>query len=555
MRRLWFWSGLATVLVLNLWLRGHAFGPAVRAGTGLNLYLATSPEPEPLDCDEAIYGFIGGRIARGAVMYRDLTENKPPGGYWLYALAVAAGGPHELTVRLMPIPFVLATTVLVALVGRKLRGIVSGLLAALLFALMSTDPFLYGESANMEHMVNLFAFASLALVIAAWGRRGRGLLIAAGAAVALACLVKQTAALHGPVLALALLLRRQVPSADGTTERSWEARLLDVAALALGFVVVATLAVLVLVAQGAGAQAFDDIVRYGGALASQTPPPPGAPPFALRWLTGNADPRGQLPWPFGTTDYLVWWGTGTWPLWLASLPALAWLLLGRAADGPRRLVAAWTLSAWVQVALPGLFWQHYYLLPVPGLALAVAVFLADQAALARPRSWRRLPHLMVVLSLLAAVVWTVRLQVVEYLLVPPEELVRDRGGRQWVVDRALGRELARRAVVLERPTLFVWGWQGPLYFYSGLEGVTPQVFVDDFLKNFAGTDHPLVRPRVERTLRDLRTNPPSLIFTGYPPFPALRALLEERYVPSRVAPGLWVERSRYGAFESFGSRP
>jgi hypothetical protein len=154
----------------------------------------------------------------------------------------------------------------------------------------------------------------------------------------------------------------------------------------------------------------------------------------------------------------------------------------------------------------------------------------------------------------AALVWTVRLQVVGYLRVPPEDLVRDRGGRQWVVDRALGRELGRRSVVWERPTLFVWGWQGPLYFYSGLDGVTRQVFVDDFLKSFAASGHPLVRPRVERTMRELRDHPPALIFTGYPPFPALKAFLDERYLPSRLAPGLWVERGRYGAFEAFAGR-
>ena len=39
-------------------------------------------------------------------MYRDLTENKPPLGYWLYALAVALGGYNELAIRLMPIPAV-----------------------------------------------------------------------------------------------------------------------------------------------------------------------------------------------------------------------------------------------------------------------------------------------------------------------------------------------------------------------------------------------------------------------------------------------------------------
>src|SRR5205814_7242485 len=57
----------------------------------------------------------------------------------------------------------------------------------------------------------------------------------------------------------------------------------------------------------------------------------------------------------------------------------------------------------------------------------------------------------------------------------------------------------------------------------------------------------------------LRANPPSLVFTGYPPFPALRAFLDERYLPSRSVPvtpdgrGLWVEKGRYGAFETSGS--
>src|SRR5262249_35911001 len=98
-RRRWgFWVGLAVVLVVNLWLRGHALGRAVRGILGVDPYLVTSREPEPLDCDEAIYGHIGSRLARSAVMYRDLTENKPPAGYWLYALAVWLGGPTELTV-------------------------------------------------------------------------------------------------------------------------------------------------------------------------------------------------------------------------------------------------------------------------------------------------------------------------------------------------------------------------------------------------------------------------------------------------------------------------
>ena len=41
-------------------------------------------------------------------MYRDLTENKPPLGYWLYELTVAIklGYTDELAIRVMPIPYV-----------------------------------------------------------------------------------------------------------------------------------------------------------------------------------------------------------------------------------------------------------------------------------------------------------------------------------------------------------------------------------------------------------------------------------------------------------------
>src|SRR5205823_1440521 len=102
------------------------------------------------------------------------------------------------------------------------------------------------------------------------------------------------------------------------------------------------------------------------------------------------------------------------PLWLAAVPSVGWLLFGRGTSGPRRLAAAWTLSAWVQVALPGLFWQHYYLLPVPGLALAVAVFFADCVGLMRHDRPRRALRGGAAVVLAVALVWTARVQVRDY---------------------------------------------------------------------------------------------------------------------------------------------
>jgi hypothetical protein len=319
----------------------------------------------------------------------------------------------------------------------------------------------------------------------------------------------------------------------------------------------------VLSAQGALPEARHDIIGYSRALAADTAPEPGAPPFLVRWITGNADPLGNLPPPFGRTTYLVWWGTGTWPFWLAGAGSIVWLLACGPRGSGRRLLAVWTLAAWVEVAVPRLFWAHYYLVPLPGQAVAVALALSDAMRRAvRPGPiGPRLRSGVAGLVLLAAIVATVGLQVRDYLLVEPQELtVRFKGGGQWVVLRELGRDLGRRTRDWDEPRLYVWGIQSPLYFYSGLDGVTRQVFADNFIRDFADRDHPQSRPRIERTLRDLEANRPDLVFCGYPPFSGLRRLLDRDYVPTpidvmgrsiRPSPagiGLWARRDRLDAF-------
>ena len=555
---------LLLILVSDVWWRCHTIGPTVRDRLGFAPWPVVVGEAEPLDCDEAAYGYIGRRIVHGAVMYRDVSENKPPLGYWLYTLAVAIGGANELTIRLMPIPYVLATIALVWWLGLRLRGPGAACLAAFLYSLLSTDPFLYGNGSNMEHFINLFAVASLVVMVRSFSSPGRRWLVLAGVFVALASLVKQVAALHGPVYALALVLIDRTGRAEPGFARRIGPKLADLAALAGGFAATWALAVGVLWLQGAGPSAYDDIITYSSALATIKVPDPHAPSKLVRWFAGNGDLEGNLPPPFGRTRYLVWWGDGSWPLWVAAIPSTAWLLAGRGATRSRRLVAGWTLSGWVQVALPGLFWQHYYLLPTPGVALGVAVALADAggmigASLRPLRVGRLLVGSVVGLCLLAGVGWTVRLQVRDYLLVSPEDLTsRFKGGRQWVVLRAMGRELGRRSKVWDDPILYVWGWQSPLFLYSGLDGPTRHFFADPLLEDYSKgfhRDDPRVRPRVERIMRDLEARPPSMTLVAYPPFPELKNFLERRDIPTKVqvmgqTMPLWVDRGHYARFEA-----
>ncbi|MBX6311497.1 MAG: serine hydrolase [Isosphaeraceae bacterium] len=564
----WAWIALVLILLFDVWYRCHTIGPTIKNRLGLTLYPTVVGEAEPLDCDEAAYAYIGRRLVRGDVLYRDLTENKPPGGYWLYALAVAIGGAEEATIRLLPIPFALATIALAWWIALRLAGPIAAILAAFVCAIMSTDPYLYGNGAQLEQFINLFSVASLALMVRALPRsEARGTIAAAGAFVGLACLVRQVSFTHLVVYAIALLVRRPSDGAD----RSLVARLGDLAALAGGCAAVGALAAAVLVARGAGEEAFEDIIRYGGALAIDTPPAPQAPPLWMRWVTGNVDPRsGEPPWPFGQTDWLVWWGAGSWPLWLAAAVGVPVLLVGRSSDAARRLLAAWTLSAWVQVALPRLFWAHYYLLPVPSVAVSVAAILVDAAR--RTREARRLGRVVggaIALALAVAVLGTVVIQVRDYLLVPAQRLaVQYKGGGQWIAQRTLGRSIGRRAAaVWDHPRIFIWGAASPLFIYGNLDGASKHFFADPLLLAFAGRDHPLIRPRTEQILADLEARPPELIFLYDHPFPDLAQFVHRHgYRRSRLGPlppggpgsdmrGLWVEPSHFEPFENFSTLP
>ncbi len=112
---------LCGLLVLGSWYRAHTFAPSLGPRLAASLWPAASGDTEPLDCDESAYAYMGHRVLAGDALYRDLTENKPPLGYWLYALAVAIGGYRELTIRVMPIPFVLATIAIVWWIARRLE--------------------------------------------------------------------------------------------------------------------------------------------------------------------------------------------------------------------------------------------------------------------------------------------------------------------------------------------------------------------------------------------------------------------------------------------------
>jgi hypothetical protein len=546
---------LLVILLGNLWWRAHTFAPSLAEGFPLlrSFWPVVRGQTEPLDCDESAYGYMARRLCSGDVLYKDLSENKPPLGYWFYQGAVAMGGPNELAIRLLPIPFIWVTLCLVWWAARRLGGLAAGLLAMLVASLWTTDPCLYGNGAQFEIFLNVLSIAAFAAWLRGLGADRAHWAFLAGLSIGLGALVRQVAIVQWLWLLPAILV-------------SSRKRLRDFGAGVAGTAVAIVCAAGLLIIQGAGAAAYEDVFVAATALATATPSEPNMPPLWMRWLVGNADPRtGALPWPFGQTDYLVWWGEGSWPLWLMA-PVTTIYLCVRGGARERILVVS-ILVTGLEVALPGQYWAHYYALPVPLLSIALAL-VATRPFVTHPGSDSSKPQRGIVsvasaLGVLLAIAITLKIQIASYLLTPAEELTsRYKGGGQWIVLRDVGRELGRRTRDWENPQLYVWGYQSPLLFYSGLSSVTPYFFTNAHLRARVDSPDPLAAARLSRIMRDLEEHRPELVFAGYPPYPALRTWLESNATRTSIeldgqalpiAPrgmGLWVARDKLDLFES-----
>ena len=585
--------------VILVWWRGHTFAPRVDQLIGLKFWPEMSGTAEPLDCDEAAYGYMGRRMAAGAVLYRDLTEYKPPGGYWFYAISIALLGWSELTIRFMVLPVLIMTLALVGSIARKLAGTMGSVVAMAVFVLMSTDPYVFGNGSNLEHLMNLGLMASFWCFLKAYDAnlyvnrsetetseiRTRKLnwrdfwLLSSGVFIGLAATVKQVALIGLFPIVFEFARSKSMPGR----------KLRGIGMCVAGFVVPWAVAFAILAGQGALGEARADIFEYSQALARDTPADPVAPSFAYRWLTGNADPRnGSLPWPFGRTDWLVWWGTGTWPLHALTLIVfVVSLKFAPARATPVTRLLLWQYAvAWGMIILPGLYWQHYYLLlaPVSSLLTGVAMGFAFQwshlgdtneeieakTAGSRPliilhedHKFREILSTSLLLAMGLVIGLTGRIQWYDYFKVPADMLaVKYKGGAQWITLRQLGREIKDRTMDWNpKPLLEVWGWQSPLLYYSGLDAPDRYFFTDPLAKAYIGKEHPLVSPRLEALTESLKAKRPELIFCGDIPFKELKAMIDRDYIATSLVGstpdgrGMFVRKDKYQDFHARLERP
>src|SRR3984893_18627633 len=93
----------------------------------------------PLAGDEAVYGSIAALVNAGGELYGPGgVDNKPPGIFWVYAVTFRAAGTYQMTaIHAVGLAVIVATCVLLFVIGRDLGGARTGLLAALFYGILT----------------------------------------------------------------------------------------------------------------------------------------------------------------------------------------------------------------------------------------------------------------------------------------------------------------------------------------------------------------------------------------------------------------------------------
>jgi hypothetical protein len=439
---------------------------------------------EPLEPDLVTYATIGHEMVKGERLYSDIWDVKPPGLYATYAATELIVGHGAREIFFLGLISALGTLLAVYAAGTVL-GPAAGLWAAVFWTALSGTLVLQANQPNSEVFINGCCMGGFALMVrhppgrAAWAR-----VIGAAALFAIGSTYKQVALATAALVAAAHVL---CPPAKVSRKTAMG----EIAIFGLTGATVWGLIFGYAIATGQGSIYWTTIVTVNGDRAA------GLLFNLYRYVReGKVLPRTLL--------FLI-------PL-LAFVTAAAYRGLRHGPSRPWVMFGALVLGAHAMLFLQGgAFHPHSYQFWLPVAALGAGWAVPTVAAWARPRPGLPDRHVGTVAASLAAsfALAVVLAHEVPNYLQPPEEWARRKYGDQIVQERAFAREL--RAVLLDRETLFEYGNDAALYYYTGLRPSTPTIWLMHLLNNSS-----VSRRLGDQTLAELEARPPDLFVVQLP---------------------------------------
>ncbi len=460
--------------------------------------------------DEDVYSIVANEIVDGGQPYIDAVDRKPPLLFWTYATVFKAAGKFNWkALHAVAVAWTLGTMAGLFVIGRQLFDRDTGLIAALLYGVFQPWATARNLAFNGEMLMNLPIAWAWAIALGPSLSRVRLELLAAGALLCAAFLLKQPAAIAAVPLGIYFLLQNYRTSRGLTRAAS----VTHVAMFSIGFFGTLGLVAMVLWKRG--------ILRT-----------------AFYWtITDHTIPH-------------VFWGLGV-LITLAFVGACLPLLIG-AAMACRDTSSVWAGKSAERTALLGLlvasaigtaagarFHPHYYIqLILPLALLAAPHYAALWSGKARPRYWLVRPTVTYVWLALTAIAFSITHW---------RELASQRKSSDT------GRYLATHSSPADR--IFVWG-QAPRIYLEAQRRPACRYILTFPLTGYmfgqlVGVDtRDRIIPGAWNALeQDFDRHPPVYIVDVQHPafnaqypiqnFPILAKLLEERYRPvARTAEGV-----------------
>ena len=452
---------------------------------------------EPRSFDITYYSVVGHGLLHGRSLYSDFWDNKPPAPYLTYAAVELLAGYGRLQVYLLGLLAALAGMYGVFAATRALTSNVNAALwSAAFWAVISSSLQLGANEPNCEVFLNACLVWAFALV--ASGAKEQ---ISARKSLAIGSLLT-LATLYKPfcIVSAALFAAVHVGFAfQGDRRRA----LRDVGIWA-----------------AVGAVVWIPMLAYFAATSR----------WQIFYLSNVTFNNYYSPHPFlqvlNAAPYFtvpIVRNLGNYSPLIVLIVAGTLAGIGRTAQREKWLLLSFALTTYAGVAIPGKWFQHYFQLWLPFLAVAGGWALAKYGA-----TWRlefpRLPRLEIVGALALALLVTFDLP---YYRLGPLESSREIDQNKIVDAYELSAQLD--GLLLPRENLVQFGDNPGIYFFTHRPSPTGVLFAS----HMAG---PLAQILRERFVADVeRTKPELLVLdtsaSEWIKGDQLRSLLTEEYVP------------------------
>lgn len=356
---------------------------AVLLSVGVRLRLGDMP----LERDEGEYAYAGQLILQGVPPYRDAFNMKLPGTYLMYAASMAIFGQTPTGIHLGLALVNAATIWLMFLLGKRLLDPVSGVVAAVAYALMSLSPDVLGLAGHATHYVILPAIGGILLLLRALETRALKFHFLAGLLFGLAFVMKQHGLFFGVFGGVYLIWTRwgirwaggrgtgrkprwRPAAGSALRKEAEEAAAMDFRGLlkelpvfSFGCLFPYLLVCLWLWAAGVFPQFWFWTMTYGSKYAGGIPLVKAADmtSYALRAMVGPNLIFWLLPW---VGMLMMWWDE-------------------RLDINHRFFLTAMVLFSLAAITVGFYFRQHYFILLLPVLSLLIAVGVSRSLILLR----------------------------------------------------------------------------------------------------------------------------------------------------------------------------